>query len=59
MKIEKTINVVLEPEDKETVKKFNLFISNICRNLRGECEFCPIKKQCTQLGQAISCLESL
>jgi endonuclease III len=59
MKVKQTVNITFEPEEKEIVKKFNLLISDLCRNLRSDCELCPIKKQCNQIGKAITTLETL
>lgn len=60
MKVEKTVNIVLEPEEKETVNKFDRLINNICSELC--CDICPIKKQgidCEEVYEALSYLRTL
>lgn len=58
MKVKKIVNITLETEEKETVKKFNLLLNDICKDIR-HCHICPIQKQCNQIAQAINYLESL
>jgi len=59
MEIRKTVTITLEPEEKEIVKQFNSLISNMCKNLRGDCDICPIKRQCDQVAKALGHLETL
>ena len=58
MKVEKTVTITLTPEEKEVVKKFNLLITDMCKDVR-HCNICPIQKQCNQIAKALSYLESL
>ena len=57
MKVERIVKIKIEEEEKKTVCDFDKLINSLCSSMDGECEICPIKKQCNHIADLMVLLK--